>query len=177
VSDRRRATVGAAAVAALLLASWLGGQEVSRSPIGPLPSGWTYLPAEGIDTWAMVFHDAESGACVTFEAAWPFVVRPTPASGAEVGTANGVRYHLKRGAAWRCKNRPALGGSFFPPDAADPSIVWSFSVDLCTDSRESRVREFILGRTLPVDPGRKQDQRKSRRISRELAAVVRCPNR
>ena len=148
-------------------------QVVARSPIGALPSGWVCLPSEGIDTWAVTLHDSVSGACLSMEAAWPTVVSPVPAVGAEVGEAKGIRYHLKYGAAWRCKGKKAVSFSFFPPDKQQPPLIWHFSADLCLPEQEPRIRELLLREaTIGILPA-EQEQRSSKRVARsDVQALV-----
>jgi hypothetical protein len=76
-------------------------------------------------------------------------------------------------AAWRCKGRPAMEASFFPPEKADPPFFWSFSADLCAESWEPRIRKLMMGRTFPVGRSVAQDQPRSRMIARnELEPVA-----
>jgi hypothetical protein len=137
----------ATVIAVLLLAVETSRSEsLADSPIGPLPDGWVWLPSEGIDSWMVIFHDKLSGACVSMDAAWPSVVKPIAAEGAEVGTANGVRYHRRRDTKAKCRGGEALEMSFFPPSQTPEPFVWNFSADLCTPSQRERGEDLLLRR-------------------------------
>jgi hypothetical protein len=128
----------------VLVAKTSRPESLTDSPIGPLPDGWVWLPSEGIDSWMATFHDKVSGACVSMDAAWPSVVRPIAAQGAEVGTANGVRYHRRRDAKAKCRGGDAIELSFFPPSQTPEPLVWNFSADLCQASQRDRAEELLL---------------------------------
>jgi hypothetical protein len=146
----------ATVIAVVLLAVETSGSEsLTDSPIGPLPEGWVWLPSQGIDSWMMNFHDKLSGACVHTDAAWPSVVRPIEAEGAEVGTANGVRYHRRRESRAKCRGGEALEISFFPPSQTPEPLVWNFGADLCRPGQRERAEDLLLrrGRIGASNPG------------------------
>lgn len=97
----------------LFLSALALSSQGTNTPFGDLPEGWVYIDGSGIDTFRATLHDSVSGACVNMDAAWPQIMSPVAASGAEVGLSNGVRYHLIRRPAEDCTDGEALSVSFF----------------------------------------------------------------
>jgi hypothetical protein len=76
--------------------------------------------------------------------AWPSVVRPTPARGSEVGTANGVRYHRRYEKSKWCRGGDALETSFFPAGEDATSLIWHFGAEVCNTEQRRRVDDLLF---------------------------------
>jgi len=135
---------------------------------------WVFVQEEAIDSWPGIYHDSESGACIHFDVAFPFVVCPLPAPDAkdadiEVGRSGVVPYRLKVSSTAAevrkmradmkrlgvsdaalpssngCPGGRRISVAFMPEGLAQTSQVWNAHADTCSDAQFQRVREFFFG--------------------------------
>ena len=118
----------------------------TSGPWSPVPEGWVYLQQEGIDSWMGTYHDRVSGACVHFDVAFPFVVKPLAESTEQPPPIySGVPFNLTVKPHGSCVEGRRLSASFFPEGDDSTSIVWNLYADTCGSNQYERTRDFLFG--------------------------------
>jgi hypothetical protein len=154
---------------ALLLAAELVG--LVPGPLGPLPDGWCALPKWGRDTWIGAYHDARSGAFVTFDCGKQYSADAWLKRGGQLTAHRKLgpaTYRLVAAAEPRQRlveyYRREVGPEFprlgsweewmLPPAEAREHLAvpfftgrrrWTFESAVCDDAQERRVRDLLLG--------------------------------
>ncbi len=109
------------------------------------PEGWVYAPVQGYDSWPGIYHDEKSGACILFDVAWPFVVKPVD-KGMD-GIQLSVKYKLHISENRNCADGIIFNVSFFPEVAEVKEQIWNVSASACDETQKLRVKGFLFGKT------------------------------
>jgi hypothetical protein len=121
--------------AAILLSLTTGAAAETRTVCAPpqalreLPDGWVHVPTHWVDQWHGTYHDAESGAYVSYAAYGPGkrpeMARPQPGDTVEEGVLGGFRYSALYGPDARSRYERAYEGPPPPEETAhlaDPML-------------------------------------------------------
>jgi hypothetical protein len=134
----------------VLLASGNAAPASGEDPWGGAGPAWVFVQREVIDSWPGIYHDAQSGACISFDVAFPSVVTPLDApksagSATQAGVSNGIAYHMKITTNKACPDGRQIEVAFFPNAPDDQMPVWNSHADTCGALQYQRVHEFYFG--------------------------------
>jgi len=148
---------------ALVLGLLAGAPPSQKGSIADVPEGWVFLESEGIDTSCAAFHDRLSGAFVTYEAGFSFVITPLVESRAKLpratsseGEAEGVPYKvvtIRPASPEACEE---IAVSFLPRGQQMPAS-WNFWTAACSAEQRERAMVLIFGKAHVAQSWRKED--------------------
>jgi hypothetical protein len=169
----------------LLLGVYLGTFLDARPPQtkadgrtcrGPLvaPKEWTYIPLRTVDSWTGAYHDATSGAFVSFDVVWAgseqaLATFGTPASSVvKRGHIEGVAYEMYRttdvpldrlqvgcrGSSEGLNSRSADSATVLKVQFLTDDRLWTFAGSAVSGAQEKRISELLVERTLRLCRGR-----------------------
>jgi len=139
------------------------GSASEKGSIAEVPESWVFLEGEGIDTSVAAFHDRISGAFVTYEAGFSFVITPLvesraklPRATSSAGEADGVPYKVVTVPPASDKGCEEIAVSFLPRDQERPAS-WNFWTAACTAQQRERAMALILSKAHVAQKWRKED--------------------
>jgi hypothetical protein len=125
-------------------------------PLKDLPSGWTYLRRQGVDTWPGAYHDRISGAFVEFDLGTGIFTGWLSETAAQKqrlqcddGQLGEVRFRRCRLPGQVCGSQQGAAAARYRlvvnfHTNSGPWTLWSFAANLCDGLQAKRVEELLF---------------------------------